>query len=169
MEYRSSLRILGLPLVHIATGSAWNGTYRRGVATGWVAAGDIAIGILFAFGGVAVGGISIGGVSVGLLSIGGLSVGLAALGGLAAGMVAVGGAAFAWHMAMGGLAVAHDYAAGGLAVAQRVFAPVKPELWLHYPHPQAPFRVEDAFWLLAIILALLLVARHVQQSRAESP
>src|SRR5262245_60795418 len=57
MEYRSSASLLGLPLVHIATGAVVDGRYRRGVATAWFAVGDIAIGMLFACGGVALGGV----------------------------------------------------------------------------------------------------------------
>ena len=108
MEYRSSASFLGLPLVHVATGGSIDGRYKRGVATAWVAFGDIAIGVLFACGGVALGGISLGGAALGLLPVGGLALGLLAVGGLALGLVAVGGAAFAWHAAIGGLAVAHD-------------------------------------------------------------
>ena len=101
MEYRSSASFLGLPLVHVATGQSIDGRYRRGVATAWFAVGDIAIGVFFACGGVAVGGISLGGAALGLLPIGGFALGLFAVGGLGLGVVAVGGAAFAWYAAIG--------------------------------------------------------------------
>src|SRR2546422_7125966 len=109
MEYRSSASLLGLPLVHIATGALIDGRYQRGIATAWFAVGDIAIGVCFACGGVSLGGISLGGVALGLLPIGGFALGLLAVGGLGLGVVAVGGAAFAWYAAIGGLAGAHDH------------------------------------------------------------
>ena len=165
MEYRSRLRFLGLPLVHVATGGVADGAYRRGVATGWVAVGDIAIGIFFSCGGVAVGGVTLGGASVGLVSIGGLALGLIALGGLSAGVIALGGAAFAWYAAIGGLAIAHDFAIGGAAFAQHVVSPQALKSQYGSPHPQAPFRLEDALWLLVIVVALLLFARRIQQWR----
>ncbi len=61
MDYRSKRRCLGLPLIHIARGRVEDGSFRRGVAKGWIAVGDIAFGPLFALGGIAVGGLAIGG------------------------------------------------------------------------------------------------------------
>ena len=40
MEYRSPAGIFGLPLIHVATGHAADGTYRRGIVIGWIAIGD---------------------------------------------------------------------------------------------------------------------------------
>jgi RNA polymerase sigma factor (sigma-70 family) len=148
-QWQSPWTFLGLPLVHInfsspradslfakATVSALMPP-ERGTARGWIAIGDRALGILFACGGQAYGGIAIGGLSVGLLSIGGLAIGavsigggavgvlafgggaigLAACGGGALGWFAAGGGAIAWHAALGGMAYAHDFAVGGLAIA----------------------------------------------------
>ncbi len=112
VEYRSNLSVLGLPLIHVATGAIAGGIYRRRVAMGWIAVGDAALGIFFSCGGVALGSISVGGASLGVLSLGGLASGAAAVGGLAAGVLALGGAACVWYTAIGGLAVAHDYEAG---------------------------------------------------------
>jgi len=165
MEYRSKLTLLGLPLIHVSIGSLVDGTYRRGVATGWIALGDVAIGILFSCGALAVGGISIGGLSLGALSIGGLALGLASLGGLSIGAFALGGVALGWYAAAGGLAIAHDYAVGGAAFAQHAVSPLSPKLQPKYPHPEAPFRVEDALWLLVIVVALIVVARRLQEWR----
>jgi hypothetical protein len=93
----------------------------------WVAAGDYAIGALFAFGGVAIAPISIGGVAIGLTSFGGCALGLLSLGGfslggwsfgaLAFGWQVYGACAIAWNAAIGGVAIAHDFAAGGIAYA----------------------------------------------------
>ena len=72
---------------------------------------------MFAFGGVAVGGVAFGGLSVGVVSLGGLAIGAIALGGGAVGWDAAGGGAIGWHSAAGGFAVAHDVAFGGFAAA----------------------------------------------------
>jgi hypothetical protein len=167
MEYRSSASLLGLPLVHIATGTSGARGYRRGVATGWVAIGDIAFGILFAFGGVALGGISVGGASLGVVSLGGLALGLLAIGGLGVGVVAMGGAAFAAYAAIGGLAVGYEYAIGGVAFAPHVVSPLSPERVPRSPIPHAPFRLSDAVVFLLIVVALLAVARAVHARRNE--
>jgi RNA polymerase sigma factor (sigma-70 family) len=124
-EYRSSWTLFGWPLIHIRFGEEV-GKWRP--AKGWIACGNVAHGILFAFGGVAVGGVSIGGLAVGgvaiggfslgVLSFGGLAFGIFAMGGGAVGYLACGGAAIAWLAALGGAAVAHYFALGGAAVAQ---------------------------------------------------
>jgi hypothetical protein len=165
MEYRSRATLLGLPLVHVALSSVVDGQFRRGVATGWIAIGDVAFGILLAVGGVAVGGVSLGGVAVGVLPIGGLALGVLALGGLAFGIVAVGGAAVAWHAAIGGLAVASHYAAGGVAIAPEVIAQTAARVPSFASIPHAPFRWTDAVWLALIVWALLRVASAVQARR----
>jgi len=54
MAYQSQLRLLGLPLVHIATGQIDQGRYRRGIARGWIAIGGAAFGWIAAVGGLAV-------------------------------------------------------------------------------------------------------------------
>jgi hypothetical protein len=123
-EYRSKLCLLGLPLVHIRL----RGGIERGLVKAWIAGGDAAIGVIFAFGGMAVAPISFGGFSAGLLTLGGFAVGLMpfggfsfgpwALGGVAIGWQALGGCAVAWSAAEGGVAVAHDFAQGGVALAR---------------------------------------------------
>lgn len=115
MHYKSSITPLGIPLLHIAIRPGRG--QALGVARGWIAIGDVAFGILFAIGGVAIGALGIGGVAVGGLAIAGASVGLWSVGGLALGIVAFGGAAIAVSGAVGGLAVAIGHAIGGLAVA----------------------------------------------------
>jgi hypothetical protein len=67
MEYRSPIRLLGVPLVHFATGRLEGGQYRRGIARGWIAIGDIAaIGWIAAVGGLAVAReFALGGAAVG--------------------------------------------------------------------------------------------------------
>ena len=116
MRYSSSARLLGLPLIDVRIGPQESGGV-RGVARGWIAMGDVAIGILFSVGGVALGGIALGGIARGLLPLGGLAVGVLALGGAAVGVFAIGGAALGLYAALGGFAVAGSYALGGLAIA----------------------------------------------------
>ena len=167
MEYRSRASILGLPLVHVATGAFTGGRYRRGVAIAWVAVGDVAVGVLFACGGVALGSVSLGGAALGVLPIGGLALGLVAVGGLGLGIVALGGAALAWYAAVGGLAVAYHYAIGGVAVAQTVItSPSSGSLPLS-SIPHAPFHRSDALLLGVLAVVLLIVALSVQARRKE--
>jgi RNA polymerase sigma factor (sigma-70 family) len=159
-EYRSRATLFGLPLVH------WRscGPVRRPgekiqPAIGWIACGEKAYGILYASGGIAVGGISTGGLSIGLLSFGGLSIGLLALGGLAAGAVALGGGAIGlvasggmalgWHAAMGCMVAAHELACGGAALGNHVNDSVAREFLLR--HRWLDFRQagpRNLFWML---------------------
>jgi len=123
-EYRSKLTLLGLPFIHVR----FRGGLERGPVKAWIAAGDSALGALFAFGGVAIAPISLGGVSVGLLTLGGFAVGLGAfggfalapyaVGGMAIGWKAAGGCAIAWLGAQGGAAAAREFAMGGVALAR---------------------------------------------------
>lgn len=103
-EYRSPTRYMGLPLVHIVMGLAFDPTTGRPrVAKGIIAIGPIAVGVV-AIGGLAVGGLCLGGLALGLVALGGCSAGLLlAIGGLAVGTVAIGGAAIGYY-ALGGLA-----------------------------------------------------------------
>jgi RNA polymerase sigma factor (sigma-70 family) len=124
-EYRSRATLLGLPLLHIRHAPP---PENSGPAMGWVAIGDRAIGVFFAMGALAAGGVSVGSVSVGVVAVGGVSLGVLSLGGvafgflvlgsLAAGVFALGGFALGWTGASGAIAVAHDFALGGLAMAK---------------------------------------------------
>ena len=126
-EFRSKSGFLGLPWIHVRTGGIENGRYRRAVAKGWIAVGDIALspGIAvgaLAFGGVAfgavpVGFIAMGGLAIGGLAIGGLGIGLMSVAGCAIGYWAVGGVAMGWQAAFGGAALAREFAVGGAASA----------------------------------------------------
>jgi RNA polymerase sigma factor (sigma-70 family) len=124
-EYRSKFVLLGLPFIHIRVsgGLSVPGTPVRA----WIAVGDYAVGVLFAFGSIAIAPVSIGGLAMGLLPFGGCAVGLLALGGFSLGVWSFGGLAFgwqvfggcaiAWNAAVGGVAIAHDFASGGIAHA----------------------------------------------------
>ena len=106
-EYISSVKVFGLPLVHIRLG------FGPRLAKGIIAIGNCAVGAV-AIGSGSLGLISIGGISAGLLfAFGGLSLGLFALGGVAVGGFAVGGCALGQWLAMGGGAASNYLAIGG--------------------------------------------------------
>lgn len=152
MNYQSKLRLFGLPLVEVRIGAQPDGAV-RGIARGWIALGDVAIGVLFGAGGAAVGGVAIGGVSLGLMSVGGLAMGLLAFGGAALGGWAAGGAAVAAHAALGGLAVAMEYALGGLAIAAHANDAAarsffEGNIFFRMTHVLA----QDAKWLLVLLI-----------------
>ena len=103
---QSSVRIMGLPLYHIALGPDLDAGQTRGHARGIVAIGDIATGVL-AFGGLASGVIAIGGCAVGLIAVGGAAIGGLAFGGAAVGIAAIGGGAVGYYACGGGAFGAH--------------------------------------------------------------
>jgi len=92
-EYRSKLELFGLPLVHLRLRAG----IERGPVKAWIAAGDAAVGVIFAFGGVAVAPISFGGFAVGVFALGGFAVGLMPCGGFSLGPWALGGFAVGWR------------------------------------------------------------------------
>jgi RNA polymerase sigma factor (sigma-70 family) len=116
--FRSRATFLGLPLVdvNVSDPAPVSSPNPRRVARGWIAIGDDAYGVLFAFGGRAFGLIACGGLAVGLVAVGGGALGAFALGGGAAGIVAFGGIGLGWQ-ACGGVALAWDVACGGVGVA----------------------------------------------------
>jgi RNA polymerase sigma factor (sigma-70 family) len=113
---RSRIRFLGLPLYDVAFGPDPEKGEKTGMARGWLAFGDTAVGLV-AFGGVAMGLVACGGFAFGALSIGGLVAGFFSLGGFALGWIACGGVALGWNLALGGFTVAHGLAVGGVAVS----------------------------------------------------
>jgi hypothetical protein len=120
-EYRSRLKVFGLPLVHVVRGIDPS-SGRRPTAVGIIAIGQVAVGVI-AIGQVAIGGISLGQASIGLgWGIGQLAFGLLAAGQVSAGLLgAAGQLAFAPH-ALGmvtdtGLFVAMGWLVTGLMLA----------------------------------------------------
>jgi hypothetical protein len=165
MDYQSKARLLGLPLLHVATGRLVDGVYRRGVAKGWIAIGDVAMGA-FAAGGISVGGVSVGGLAAGALPVGGFALGLAAIGGLAVGALAVGGAAFGWSGAWGGLAVAHDFAHGGAAVAAHANDATAASYFAAHPFFRAASWLMDYSIALAFLPAVAVLVARVWRRRS---
>ena len=178
-EYRSRMTLLGLPLVHVRLGGGLPAQRRPVMA--WIAIGDSAFGLLFAFGGLAIAPVSIGGCAIGLipfggcavgaLALGGLSLGAWSFGGLAIGWQAFGGLAIAWSAAMGGFAVARDFALGGFAYA----AQANNELAARFMRPLPFFRygavtMRFLFWLnLLWVIPLIAWWRAVARDRNRRP
>lgn len=118
-EYRSPTTMMGLPLLHIATGvDPYTGRAR--IAKGWIAIGNIAIGAI-ALGGIAIGGFCFSGIAFGCLAFGGVGVGPVAAGGVALGYVALGGAAIGYY-AIGGGAVGNHVVSASRQDAEAVEA-----------------------------------------------
>ncbi len=103
---RSSIRIFGLPLYHVALGPDPDAGQIRGQARGIVAIGDIATGVL-AIGGLSSGLVAIGGCAVGLIAVGGAAIGGLAFGGAAVGIAAIGGGAVGYYACGGGAVGIH--------------------------------------------------------------
>lgn len=153
MDYKTPFTIFGLPLVHIKTGKMEEGRYRRGIARGWIAIGDISFGIVLSVGGAAFGTIAVGGFSLGVLSLAGLATGVFAIGGGAVGFIAFGGGAFGWHAALGGFAMAVDYARGGMAIARHGNDTVAVHYFNNsYFFPTISFLAAYARWLPALLV-----------------
>jgi hypothetical protein len=175
IEYRSPWTLLGLPLIHVVTGCKQDGKILP--AKGWIAVGGFAYGVLFAFGGFAVGTISVGGCSLGLIAIGGGALGLLAFGGVALGLwvagggtlgyLAYGGGAMGWRAASGGTAVANDFAVGGVALARHA----NDEAARSFVQNNAFFThasmwIERAMWLLWFLMMLWVAWQIIRMRRA---
>ena len=106
-EYRSSLCLGPIPLIHINLGKGRRPDGRFHIAKGIIAIGNGAIGV-----------ISLGVLSIGLLSLGILSAGLLAIGCLAIGGYAIGALAIG-YMAVGAMAIG-VYAFGALAIGSKL-------------------------------------------------
>jgi len=174
-EYRSRFSLFGWPLVHIRL----RGGLERGPVKAWIAAGDAAIGLVFAFGAIAVAPISFGGFAVGLLTLGGVAIGvvpfggfsfgLYALGALAVGWHAFGGCAIAWTAADGAVAVARDFAVGGVALARHANDTVA-EAFIHGStfFQYALLAMRYVQWLNLIWLLPLVLWWHKKRTKVSS-
>ena len=174
-EYRSPWTLLGLPLIHIVMGCKQDGKVLP--AKGWIAVGGFAYGVLFAFGGFAVGTISVGGCSLGLVAIGGGALGLLAFGGVtlgfwaaggaALGYLAYGGGAMAWRAASGGTAVARDFAVGGAAFARHTNdATARSFVQNSAFFAHALLWMNSAIWLIWVLMSLWIIWQMPRMRRA---
>ncbi|HVU26108.1 MAG TPA: RNA polymerase sigma factor [Opitutus sp.] len=169
-EYRSRLRLCGVPLVHVRYATPDAGAP---AVFAWFAGGDRAFGLIAAWGGLAVAPISVGAVGVGLFSVGAMSVGVVSLGtvtfgGFALGCTAVAVKAFAWLFAggwqlaaSGGFAVAHTAAAGPIALARHANDEFVQALLAH-PHASRDYTV---LLIAMVLMSLLPVAYYARAVR----
>ncbi len=174
-EYRSKFVLLGLPFIHVRVSGSL--TVPVMPVKAWIASGEYAVGLLFAFGNLAIAPVSIGALPIGLLSFGGCAVGLLSLGGfslglwsfgaLAFGWQVFGGCAIAWNAANGGIAVAHDFAVGSIAHALQAnndAAQSYLQSNLFFQHARLPLRY--LAWLnLLWVIPMLARWRVVASSR----
>ena len=167
-EYKSALTLLGVPLFHFHF-DMHHAPDKPAFA--WIAGGNRAHGLLFAWGGVAIAPISVGIVTVGVISVGAVSFGLFSLGTVAVGLIGFGASAVAykayaslsalgWQSAFSnGFSAAVDGAIGPIAFATDV------------NNQQAADMVNVSLltmsyqWILAIIVVLVIVpaAWHSRQ------
>ncbi|MCO7223276.1 RNA polymerase sigma factor [Pleionea sp. CnH1-48] len=128
-EYRSRFCLAGIPLLHFRFGMPEQGDKP---VVGWIAGGEHAFGLLFAWGGIAIAPISVGIISVGVISIGAIGLGLIGLGTVAIGVVGFGASAIAykgyaslsalgWESAYsGGFSIAKEAALGPISFAKHI-------------------------------------------------
>ncbi|HEY5551938.1 MAG TPA: hypothetical protein VIK52_08615, partial [Opitutaceae bacterium] len=173
-EYRSRWTLLGLPLVHVRLSARTDAAVQP--ALGWIAIGNYAFGILFAWGGVAVGAVSAGGLSAGIISIGaisagfmavgGLAIGVFAMGGVAVGLVATGAFAFGWVAAEGRYAIAREFAIGIHAAAAHANDELARTFFADRPWLDLRTAVGRAVLGLVWLPALGVIWHSLRQSRA---
>jgi len=115
-EYRSRLKVFGLPLVHVVRGIDPS-SGRRPTAVGIIAIGQVAVGVI-SIGQVAIGGIALGQASIGLgWGIGQLAFGLLAAGQVAAGLLGAAGQLAVAPHALGMVTDTGMFVAAGWLVA----------------------------------------------------
>ncbi len=163
-EFRSRAKLFGVPLVHFRFSSPEEGD--RPVF-GWIAGGDRAFGLLFAWGGWAVAPISCGLCAVGLVSVGALGVGVIglgtfAVGGIALGCVSIGVETYAWLSALGwstaqsgGFGIARLAARAPVAYAHHVNDEMARQI-LANPHAADT----QTMFLVAIVLLSMIPASY---------
>ncbi|WP_339618105.1 sigma-70 family RNA polymerase sigma factor [uncultured Gilvimarinus sp.] len=125
-EYKSRLSLFGIPIIHVKLGLP---ELHEKPAFGWIAGGDRAYGLVFAWGGLAVAPISVGIVSLGVITVGALGFGVLAAGTVAVGVIGFGASTIAykaygslsalgWESAWSGsFAIAKDAAIGPIPFA----------------------------------------------------
>ncbi|GAB5561909.1 MAG: sigma-70 family RNA polymerase sigma factor [Synoicihabitans sp.] len=176
-EYKSRTTFCGVPLVHVRFGMQEKGDKP---VFGWIAIGDRAVGLLFAWGGLAVGFCAVGAVSVGVLSFGGIGIGILAAGAICYGWWAMGAVsmgmhalgslfASAWETAQGGFMVMSQYVATGqLAVAPHANDTIA-HLTLYNPDAGRNWLI---FCVVVVVLTLLpisLYAKAVKKRFKDEP
>jgi len=159
-EYKSRLHLAGIPLLHFRFGMPEKDDKP---VFGWVAGGDRAYGLLFAWGGIAIAPVSVGIVSIGLISVGAVGLGLVGIGAVGIGIIGFGAAAVAykayaslsalgWESAFSqGISVAREGAIGLLSFASEVNNEQAAEI------VNLPTLSQSYLWVLAAIAVLVIV------------
>lgn len=159
-EYKSRVCIAGIPLFHFRFGMPENNDKPL---VAWVAGGDYAYGLLFAWGGVAIAPISVGIVSVGVISIGAVGVGLVGLGTIGIGVIGFGASTIAykayaslsalgWESAIsGGFSIANEAALGPIAFAKYINTEQAAEI------SNLALLNENYLWVLSAIAIFVIV------------
>jgi len=170
-EYKSKATLFGIPLFHFRFAAPETG---MPPVVGWIAGGDTAVGLLFAWGGWSFGFISVGAFSVGVISLGAIGIGLLsmgsiAVGGLALGAMAIGYLSFGSLSAMGlqgaaggGFSLSNAFALGPVAVAPEANSEAA-HAFFASPHANT-FTL--AFFVVVVLLTLVpatLWARAVRK------
>lgn len=160
-EYKSRFYLAGIPLLHFRFGMREHGDKP---VVGWIAGGDYAYGMLFAWGGVAIAPVSVGIISVGLISVGAVGIGLFGLGTIGIGLIgfgasAIGYKAYASFSALGwnsafsgtGFAIANEAAIGPFAFAKHINNERAGEI------VNLTIMGQSYLWILAMIAILVIV------------
>ena len=169
-EFRSRKSLFGVPLVHFRFRTPDVG---EPPVVGWIAGGDRAYGLLFAWGLCAVAPVSVGAFSVGFLTVGCVGFGLIALGNFAAGSFALGNVTFgekalAWLLATGsetaqsgGFAIARLAAEGPIAFAQNANDPMARQILMD-PNAERNLMV---LFILITLLTLIPISYYAKETR----
>jgi RNA polymerase sigma factor (sigma-70 family) len=153
-EFRTKRTFLGIPLIHFRLCTA---EYGSPPIVAWIAGGDRAIGILFAWGAFSIGIFSIGAFSIGVFSLGAVSFGLFSIGSIGFGAFVLGAMAYG-YVALGSLsAVGWQSAQGGGFVAARWFAE-GPVAWAAHANDSVAREFFSNQHADATLVVLLLVA-----------
>jgi len=159
-EYKSRFCLAGAPLLHFRFGMPEQGDKP---VFGWVAGGEQAYGLLFAWGGVAIAPISVGIVSVGLISIGAVGLGLFGLGTIGFGIIAFGASAIGYKAYGSFSALGWDSAfSNGFSIAKE--AAIGPISFAKYINSEQAAEIANVtilsqsyLWVLAAIAVLVIV------------
>ena len=159
-EFKSRIHLLGVPLFHFRFSTPERGD---GPVFGWIAGGDRAYGLIFAWGGIAVAPISVGIVAVGALGIGAVGFGvLLGMGTVGVGLVGFGASAIgyqayaslsslAWLGAFSnGFSVAKEAAFGPFAFAKEVNSELAADI------AQLSLFSQSYLWLLGLLAVLVI-------------
>lgn len=160
-EYKSRFCLAGIPLLHFRFGMPEQGDKP---VVGWIAGGDYAYGMLFAWGGVAIAPVSVGIISVGLISVGAVGIGLFGLGTIGIGVIgfgasAIGYKAYATFSALGwnsafsgiGFSIANEAAIGPFSFAKHINNEQAGEI------VNLTIMGQSYLWILAMIAILVIV------------